>query len=239
MDEIISRLLESEEPAIRYKVLVRVLGCDPETAVCQQLRQEIKDSPRVEKLLSGLPIPNGMPPGPYRKWVGAHWVLADLADNGYPPGDERLIPLRERVHDWLFSPSHQQKIVMINGRIRRCASQEGNALFSMLQLGLADDRTAELAARLVQWQWPDGGWNCDKNPTARHSSFMESLIPLRGLALHARLTGSQRSQAAATRAADVFLKRHLFRRQADGAVIARILSSSITRVTGITTFCLG
>jgi hypothetical protein len=103
--------------------------------------------------------------------------------------------------------------------VRRCASQEGNALFYLLALGLADERTDELAARLVQWQWPDGGWNCDKNPEACNSSFMESLIPLRGLALHARVTGNQRSRVAAEQAANIFLKRHLFRRQTDRSVI--------------------
>lgn len=151
--------------------------------------------------------------------MGAHWVLADLADIGYPPGDETLIPLRELVYKWLFGQSHQKQIKTINGRVRRCASQEGNALYYVLALGLADERTDELAARLVQWQWPDGGWNCDKNPEARHSSFMESLIPFRGLALHARLTGSQQSQTAAERAAEIFLKRKLFLRQTDGTVI--------------------
>jgi hypothetical protein len=48
---------------------------------------------------------------------------------------------------------------------------------------------------------------------------MESLIPLRALALHSRLTGSRHSGEAAERAAEIFLKRHLFRRQVDGAVI--------------------
>ena len=48
---------------------------------------------------------------------------------------------------------------------------------------------------------------------------MESLIPLRGLALHARLTGSPDSQAAAGRAAEVFLSHRLFRRSRDGKVI--------------------
>ena len=76
-----------------------------------------------------------------------------------------------------------------------------------------------MAERLTQWQWPDGGWNCDKNPAATHSSFMESLLPLRGLALHARLTGNQRSRETAERAADVFLKRELFKRQSDGCLI--------------------
>jgi hypothetical protein len=110
-------------------------------------------------------------------------------------------------------------IKTIAGRVRRCASQEGNALYSLLTLGLANDHTDELARRLVQWQWPDGGWNCDKNPEATNSSFMESLIPLRALALHARLTGNKRSKQAAEHAAEVFLKRELFKRQRDGRVI--------------------
>ncbi len=211
-------MLDSDEPAVRYKVMVNVLGCDPDSAECRQLRREIKMSPRAQKLVSGWDKRESSP-GPYRKWTGAHWVLADLADIGYPPGDEKLIPLREQVYGWLFSEKHKKSIKAIKGRTRRCASQEGNALFYLLALGLGDGRTDELAARLVKWQWPDGGWNCDVNPDACHSSFMESLIPLRGLALHARLTGNDDSRKAAERAAEIFLKRHLFRRQSDGAVI--------------------
>jgi hypothetical protein len=123
MDRVIERLLNSDEPSVRFKVLVKVLGHDADTAVCQQLRQEIKTSPRTQLLLSGWNIGNDMPPGPYRKWSGAHWVLADLADIGYPPGDGTLIPLRECVYRWLFGQSHQQQIRTIKGRTRRCASQ--------------------------------------------------------------------------------------------------------------------
>jgi hypothetical protein len=219
MDGIVNHLLDSEEPAVRYKVMVNVLDRDPDAGECRRLGQEIGESPRAQALLSGVGPPGEMSPGPYRKWTGAHWVLADLADLGYPPGDQRLLPLRQQIYDWLFGPKHQAQIQTINGLTRRCAAQEGNALFYLLALGLADERTDELAQRLVSWQWPDGGWNCDKNPAARNSSFMESLIPLRGLALHARLTGNADSRAAAERAADIFLKRHLFKRQSDGRLI--------------------
>jgi hypothetical protein len=220
MDQIVSRLLHSEEPAVRYKIVVSVLGRDPDAAECQELRQAIRESPRAQALLSGVGPPGEMSPGPYRKWTGAHWVLADLADMGYPPGDQRLLPLRQQIYDWLLGEKHQASIQTIDGRVRRCASQEGNALFSLLALGLADERTDELARRLATWQWPDGGWNCDKNPAAHNSSFMESLIPLRGLARHARLTGDADSRAAAERAAEIFLKRRLFKRQSDGRIIA-------------------
>jgi hypothetical protein len=219
MDNVISKLLHSDEPSVRFKVMVNVVGRDAEAAVYQELRQEIKTSARVRQLLSERDRAGHIPHHPYTKWTGTHWVLADLADLGYPPGDESLMPLREDVYTWLFGQTHQKGIKTIDGRVRRCASQEGNTLFYLLALGLADERTDELAARLVQWQWPDGGWNCDKSPDAHNSSFMESLIPLRGLALHARVTGSRRSRTAAERAADIFLKRRLFRRQVDGTVI--------------------
>lgn len=146
-------------------------------------------------------------------------MLSLLADLCYPPGDQDLMPLLEQVYAWLFSPHHLKSIQTIQGRVRRCASQEGNALYYSLALGLADERTERLAASLESWQWPDGGWNCDKKPAATHSSFHESLIPLRGLALYTQVSGDPRAQKAVDRAAEIFLERHLFRRRQDGAVM--------------------
>jgi hypothetical protein len=97
---------------------------------------------------------------------------------------------------------------------------EGNALYASLALGLADQRSEELAARLVRWQWPDGGWNCDKHPKAQHSSYNESLIPLRALLRYAEISGDPQARSAADHAAEVFLKRRLFRRQSDGQPIS-------------------
>jgi hypothetical protein len=151
--------------------------------------------------------------------VGAHWVLAALADIGYPPGDASLVPLREQVYGWLFSEEHEKRIVDIDGRVRRCASQEGNALFAMLTLGLADERTDELARRLIKWQWPDGGWNCDRRPEAVNSSCHESHIPLRALALCARETGDKDAEGAAARTSEFFMKRRLYKRLSDGSVM--------------------
>jgi len=97
---------------------------------------------------------------------------------------------------------------------------EGLALWYLHELGLADDRADELASRLVAWQWPDGGWNCDKNPSARTSSVQETLLPLRGLARHAR--AGHRSAAldgAVERAAEFLLARRLLWRCHDGEPI--------------------
>ncbi|MGB7063072.1 MAG: hypothetical protein WBF13_12060 [Candidatus Zixiibacteriota bacterium] len=217
--DIISRLLNSKEPSVRFKVLVNVLDRRVESPAIARLQERIGSSPRVKSLFSERGRDGKIPCYAYKKWCGAHWVLATLADIGYPPGDESLVPLRDQVYDWLFSNQHEKCIRTIDGRVRRCASQEGNALWYLLTLGLADDQTEELAQRLAGWQWPDGGWNCDKNPHAEKSSFWESLIPLRALALHARLTGSRRSKQAAKRASEVFLKRRLYKREKDGKVM--------------------
>jgi hypothetical protein len=219
MNSIIETLLNSDEPSVRFKVLVNVLGRELESVEVKNLQEEIKSSPRVRLLLSERDQDGKIPFHPYTKWYGAHWVLASLADIGYPPSDESLIPLREQVYKWLLSSHHEQSIKTIEGRVRRCASQEGNALYYLLSLGLADSRTDELAKRLMKWQWSDGGWNCDKNPKAVNSSFMESLIPLRSLALHAKVTGNPASKITAEHAAEIFLKRRLYKRQRDGQII--------------------
>jgi len=107
----------------------------------------------------------------------------------------------------------------MEGRYRRCASQQSNALWSILKLEIANDRTHDFVERLLHWQWPDGGWNCDKDPRACHSSFMESILPLRALAHYGALHDHEPSLKAAKRASEVFLKRHLFQRESDGSVM--------------------
>jgi hypothetical protein len=216
---LIETLLKSNEPSVRFKTLVNVLGKKTDAPQVRKLQEQIKSSPRVKKLLSERDRSGEIPSHPYKKWYGAHWVLAMLAEIGYPPGDLSLVPLREQVYEWLFSEKHQKGIKTLQGRTRRCASQEGNAVWYLLMLGLTDERTDQLADRLVKWQWPDGGWNCDKDPKAAKSSFWESHIPLRALALHARLAGSRKSKAAAERASETFLKRRLYKRQKDGSVM--------------------
>jgi len=210
-----------EEPAIRYKLTVNVLGHSPTGQDAKQACGIVRGSPLVQNLLSNCIQDGILPNHPYKKWSGGHWVLSLLADLGYPPADEALRPLLEQAYDWLLSPDHARYIREINGRVRRCASQESNLVFSSLTLSLADERTDELATRLIKWQWPDGGWNCDKRPEVRISSFMESLIPLRALALYASISKDARARSACEQAAEIFLKRNLFLRQKDGKVMDR------------------
>lgn len=230
-----SQLLDSEEPSVQLKALVNALREDPASKRARSLAERVRTSPRVQRLLAGRDAGGRLRPerNPYAKWHGAHWVLAHLADIGYPPEDESLAPVRDQVMDqWLPEDFYMEfeartkaaaygrrGVPVMDGRYRRCASQQGNALYAVLKLGLDDGRCSKLVERLLHWQWPDGGWNCDKEPSASTSSFMETLAPLRGLALYARRTGDTRAAEAARRAAEVFLERRLFKRRSDGRVI--------------------
>src|SRR5215218_1248236 len=115
-------------------------------------------------------IPIGSGPGPTGGWC-CWW--------SWPPaGEPRLLAAASTVLDWLTSRSHRRSVQVIDGLARRCASQEGNALAVACRLGMAGDPRAELLARsLADWQWPDGGWNCDLRASGRRSSFHESLPP--------------------------------------------------------------
>jgi hypothetical protein len=203
-------------PALAWKVAVLLLGKDEHSPQAQRARAEVRQAPLVQDLITTCDRRHGA----YKKWDGAHWVLSILADLGYPAGDEGLRPLMEDTFNtWLSREHITCHLRLSEGRARRCASPEGYAVWCSLRLGFADSRTDELVSRLLQWQWPDGGWNCDKHPEADTSSFMETLIPLRALALYARLSGDAGVKAAVEQAAEVFLTRQLFKRRRDGQVM--------------------
>jgi hypothetical protein len=194
-------LRTSTDPAIR-----RLAGDDS---------ADVLTSPRVQTLLA---FPDGA--NPYAKWWGTHWRLVALADLEVPPSTAGLDAGFERELSWLTSPVHRGRIRTVAGRTRRCASQEGNAVYSLSTLGFADDpATRSLVDSLLEWQWPDGGWNCDTRPAAHRSSFHETVTPATGLATYANLTGAEDARAAARRSAELLLEHRLFRATSTGEVI--------------------
>jgi len=224
MTRALQNLLNSSEPSVQYIARKYILQEDLTSPAMLALQETIRTGDRVTCLLSERGPDGRLPYHPYTKWVGAHWILSQLADLEYPAGDETLIPLREQVYGYFFSgtrenPSHKRRVIHSKGLVRACASIEGNAIYSLLKLGLADSLTDYLAEVVLGWRWPDGGWNCDRKPKASHSSFHETLIPLRALNLYAERTGDPRIRQTILDSAEVFLKRRLFRRVTDGEVI--------------------
>jgi len=208
-------LLSSGEPAIRLLTRRDVLGkrADGDTG-------QVLAGAKVTALLSGQQPGGGFGVHPYRKWTGAHWRLVSLVELAVPAGEPRAAAAAGHVLTWLTSPS--RRVPQTGGLALSHASIQGNALAACCRLGLAaDPRVQQLAASLIAWQWPDGGWNCDPAATGRRSSFHESLAPAWGLHEYWQATGEKAARDTASRAAELFLEHRLFRSLATGQVINR------------------
>lgn len=206
-------LLASDEPGVCYRTRTELLGEDPHAPELVDLARTIADGPKCQALLRFQDVP------PYKKWYGAHWRLVSLVELGLPPGHPAAEKACDAILDvwtddrWLRSPH------VVDGLVRAHASVFGNALAVASRLGFASDpRAARLATSLCEWQWPDGGWNCDPRAT-RRSSFHESLATAWGLIEYHRATSEPRAEEAAARAAELFLAHRLFRSTSTGEVI--------------------
>src|SRR5438270_9864542 len=219
-DSVVEWLLQSKDPSIRYFTLTDILGKSKASPEVEKAWRLIPSGPRVLILLDGQQSDGSFGVHPYQKWTGAHWRLVSLVELGITSGSGAAVRATNLVLEWLLSEAHLRNVPKINGRYRRCASQEGNALAVCSRLGLAEDpRVVKLAQSLVEWQWPDGGWNCDRRPEADHSSVNESLSTLWGLVEYQRATGDREYLKPIERASEFFLQHHLFRSDHTGEII--------------------
>lgn len=220
MDPGIAWLLGSRDPSVRYLTLTELLGKTARSKEVRETRDAIPRGPRVRALLKGQERDGSFGNHPYSKWTGAHWRLVSLAELAIPAGHKRTLAATDDVLRWLHRGEHALRARRINGLARIHASQEGNAIAVCARLGRArDPLVADLVDRLLETQWPDGGWNCHPDPDARVSSFYESVTPMWGLAEYGRATGSREARPASECAAEIFLERRLFRGRRSKEVI--------------------
>jgi hypothetical protein len=187
-------LLANGDPAVRALAGRDLLGrqASPEAALSSPIvRTLMKDRQRAH---------------PYAKWLGAHWRLISMVELGVPAGHREALAVADVVLSHWASPRRLARVAVVDGRARRCASQEGNAVAAACRLGLAGDpRVALLVEHLLAWQWPDGGWNCDPQPEATHSSFHETLPALWGLHEYGVATGDLACTSAVRAASELLL----------------------------------
>jgi hypothetical protein len=170
----------------------------------------------IAGLLRGQRRDGGFGGHPYSKWTGAHWRLVSLVELGVAATDAKARAAANSVLEWLAAPSVPN---VVAGKERRHASMEGNAVAACSRLGLARRKEVRhLVDVLLRAQWPDGGWNCDISPTARRSSFHESLAPIWGLVEYHRATGDRQALDAAQHAGELLLSHNLYR-SSTGATI--------------------
>jgi len=211
------------DPAVRYQARLVLEGADPNIAEMRALADDVRASPNCDTVIEGSFIDQHHV---YRKWQGAHWALVQLAERGHPGGDPRLKQVQELVFTWILAPGFLKPnwtryVEGQDDRVRRCGSMKGNVLWASLQLGLMDERLQTLADRLGTTQWPDGGWNCDVRPQARQSSFVETVLPLRGLASWVQATGDTNASHTLEHGVELLLDHHLLFHR-DGALIMEV-----------------
>ena len=208
-------LVDSDEPAIGHAARRDLLGADDPADA-----ELILAGPKMSALLAGQQADGGFGVPFYRKWTGAHWRLVSLVALEIPALEPRAVAAAQTVLTAL-SPT-RRRVTAVDGLPRVHASVYGNALAVCSRLGLAGDpRVAELAEAIVSWQWPDGGWNCDRSATGYRSSFHETLATAWGLHEYAGAVGDGASGAAAARAAELFLEHRVFRSVRTDQVINR------------------
>ncbi len=195
---------------MRYFTLTDILGRPEGASEVIAAKRQIPNGPRLKALLSGQRPDGGFGVHWYKKWAGPHWRLVSAVELGVPPENE----VARRAARYLLSrlPWPEARPSRIAGLWRLHASIPGNAVGVCSRLGMADDaRVKRIAELLAEWQWPDGGWNCDSAEDARHSSFYESLSTLWGLNEYLRVRGDGDVRDAVNRAAEFFLKHRLFK----------------------------
>ncbi len=212
MDRVTDWLVESDEPVVRYRARTWLMGRSEGHPAVRRDRAEIPQGPIVSTLLD-FPDPAI---NPYRKWSGLHWRLVSLADLALPVDAAdvrvRIDTAIDRELAWIANPRHLEAIPRVDGLFRADASMEGNAVYAASRFGHArDERTRRLVAKLLEWQWPDGGWNCDRRSSGYRSSFHESWATAIGLAAYHDATADAEALSAARRTAELLLDHRLFR----------------------------
>ena len=213
-DPGVNWLLHSKDPSVRYFTLTDVLGKSENSDLVLEARRQIPRGGRLRALLSGERSDGGFGVHWYRKWSGAHWRLVSAVELGVPPSDKVALKASNYVLAGLTGKGGWEgpRPRKIDGLWRSHASEPGNAVGVCSRLGMAEDpRVRRMVLSLIEWQWPDGGWNCDSAKGARHSSFYESLATLWGLNEYRRVTSDKVARRAVNMAAEFFLKHRLFR----------------------------
>jgi hypothetical protein len=205
---------KSDDAIVRYKARRYLEGADPASAPMQQLREDIAHSPIARGLLADLEMSD---PTDREGMSTIYLTFRYLAEIDYPPGDDRLVPYRDHIYRWLRNLERQYDgPLFIRSKHRVHGSFHANAIYASVVLGLANDDTDELCTNLLRYQWPGGGWNCNKKPATEGPTIVHTAFGLRGLASYHSRRPSDELTRAIDAAAEVLLERQVYLKRSDG-----------------------
>ena len=227
-DKAIQWLLDGD-PAIRWQTLRDLVGATPR--IVERERSKVAREGWGARLLArqdregtwagGLSSDGGL----YSpKWISTTYTMLLLRDFGLPASNRQA-----RRACALLLDQGLQRDGGINygwrGRSETCIT--GMVLSILSCFDYEDDRLDTLADHLLEEQMSDGGWNCQRDFGATHSSVHTTISVLEGLRLYElrRGTRAQEVQAAQRRAREFLMVHRLFRSHRTGEVIKPIFLS--------------
>lgn len=160
-----------------------------------------------------------------QKWISTTYSMVLLRELGLPNDDPRavktcLLFLEEGLwSDGGINPTASQK------RSETCVT--GLVLGLLSWFRVVDPRREQLVAYLLAQQMDDGGWNCQRDRGATHSSFHTTINVLEGLRDYVEGNGSRAAQVrrAEARGREFFLTHRLYRSHRS----SRIVDPAFTR----------
>ena len=221
-DKTIQWLLDGD-PAIRWQTLRDFVGAN--ARIVQRERRKVAREGWGARLLArqdregtwaGGQSSDGGLYSP--KWISTTYTMLLLRDFGLPASNRQA-----RRACALLLDRGLQRDGGINygwrGRSETCIT--GMVLSILSCFEYEDDRLDTLADYLLREQMSDGGWNCQRDYGATHSSVHTTISVLEGLRLYElhRARNAQELQAAQRRGREFLLVHRLFRSDRTGEVI--------------------
>jgi hypothetical protein len=210
---VVDWLLDSD-PSIRWQVM-RDLTDAPDATVARERSRVAAEGWGARLLdLQGADGCWGGAAFVPRAWVSTLDTLQLLRDLGADPASDRVRTAIGHVRDRCTWGEEFGNSPFFEGEVEPCIN--GRVLAIGAYFGEASDR---LAARLLQEQLSDGGWNCNAPPSQR-ASFHTTIAVLEGLLEYEKAKGPRPDVSGARlRGQEYLLERRLLRSRSTGQII--------------------
>lgn len=216
-DPVITWLLEGD-PAIRWQVLRDLLDRPREEWEAEQSR--VASEGWGARLLEHQDASGRWTPRLYgQKWISTTYSMVLLRQLGLPHDDPRALRacplfLDEGLwHDGGINLSATQR------RSETCIT--GMVLGLLSWFRVEDPRREQVVGYLLREQMADGGWNCQRDRGAVHSSFHTTINVLEGMRDYVESGGPRAAEAlkAEAQAREFFLAHRLYRSHRTGRIV--------------------
>lgn len=210
-------LLEGD-PAIRWQVMSNLLDASPLEVKVERAR--VAHEGWGADLLARQDPDGRWGGGLYsHKWTSTTYTLILLRRLGLPVGHPQALRGLQVLLDASDFSDGGIDMWRTSGRSDACVNAMVLALAA--HFGVEDPRIDSLLGYLLEHQMNDGGWNCEWNSGAVHSSFHTTLSALEGLHEWQLARGPHAAIEAAARRGEEFLLAHrLYRSHRTGEVVS-------------------